>query len=127
MAAITICSDFGAPLKIKLATVSPSICHEVMGPDAGICVPSHLAGLPKCHSVKKLPASTGDTRDRFDPWSGRFPGIGSSTPLHYSCLGIPIEGGAWRTTVYEAAKTQTRLSTHIAGQCLVHQGQCYLS
>ena len=30
MAAITICSDFGAP-KIKSVTVSPSICHEVMG------------------------------------------------------------------------------------------------
>ena len=26
MAAVTICSDFGAP-KIKSATVSPSICH----------------------------------------------------------------------------------------------------
>ena len=32
MAAITICSDFGAP-KIKSDTVSPSICHEVMWPD----------------------------------------------------------------------------------------------
>ena len=31
MAAITICSDFGAP-KIKSDTVSPSIFHEVMGP-----------------------------------------------------------------------------------------------
>ena len=40
MAAITICSDFGAR-KIKSATVStvsPSICHEVMGPDAMILV-----------------------------------------------------------------------------------------
>ena len=40
MAAITICSDFRAP-KIKPATVStvyPSICHEVMGPDAIILV-----------------------------------------------------------------------------------------
>ena len=40
MAAVTICSDFGAK-KIKLATVaivSPSICHEVMGPDAMILV-----------------------------------------------------------------------------------------
>ena len=35
MAAITICSDFGAP-KIESVTVSifsPSICHEVMGPE----------------------------------------------------------------------------------------------
>ena len=36
MAAVTICSDFGAP-KIKsvaVSLVSPSICHEVMEPDA---------------------------------------------------------------------------------------------
>ena len=35
MAAVTIYSDFGAP-KIKsdtVSTVSPSISHEVMGPD----------------------------------------------------------------------------------------------
>ncbi|CAN0346101.1 unnamed protein product [Rangifer tarandus platyrhynchus] len=40
MAAVTIYSDFGAP-KNKLchvSTVSPSICHEVMGPDAMILV-----------------------------------------------------------------------------------------
>ena len=40
MAAVTICSDFGAP-KIKsdtVSTVSPSISHEVMGPDAMITV-----------------------------------------------------------------------------------------
>ena len=39
-AAVTICSDFGSP-KIKSVTVStvvPSICHEVMGPDAMILV-----------------------------------------------------------------------------------------
>ena len=40
MAAVTTCSDFGAP-KIKSVTVSivsPSICHEVMGLDAMILV-----------------------------------------------------------------------------------------
>ena len=41
MVAVTICSDFGAPSKIKsvtVCTVSPSICYEVMGPDAMILV-----------------------------------------------------------------------------------------
>jgi len=38
MAAATICSDFGAPPKIKSATVSPSIYHKVMGLDAMIFV-----------------------------------------------------------------------------------------
>ena len=37
MAAVTICSDFGAP-KIKSTTVSTSICHKVMGPDPRILV-----------------------------------------------------------------------------------------
>ena len=40
MAAVTICSDFGAP-KIKfltVSTVSPSICHALMEPDAMILV-----------------------------------------------------------------------------------------
>ena len=41
MVAVTICSDFGDPKKIKSDTVSivsPSISHEVMGPDAMIFV-----------------------------------------------------------------------------------------
>ena len=40
VAAVTICSDF-EPKKIKsdtVSTVSPSICHEVRGPDAMILV-----------------------------------------------------------------------------------------
>ena len=40
MAEVTICSDFGSP-KIKsdtVSTVSPYICHEMMGPDAMILV-----------------------------------------------------------------------------------------
>ena len=49
MAAVTICSDFGAP-QIKsdtVSTVSPSISHEVMGPDAI----SHLASTKFCLPV----------------------------------------------------------------------------
>ena len=41
MAAVTIYSDFGAPQKIKsdnVSTVSPFICHEVIGLDALIFV-----------------------------------------------------------------------------------------
>ena len=40
MAAVSICSDFGAP-KDKVShyfIVSSSICHKVMGPDAVILV-----------------------------------------------------------------------------------------
>ena len=37
VAAVTVHGDFGAPPKIKsitVSTVSPSICHEVVGRDA---------------------------------------------------------------------------------------------
>ena len=35
MAAVPICSDFGAQEKsVTVSIVSPSICHEVMGLDA---------------------------------------------------------------------------------------------
>ena len=33
MAAITICSDFGAQKSLPVSIVSPSICHEVMESD----------------------------------------------------------------------------------------------
>ena len=40
MATITIRSDFGAQEKksVTASTFSPSVCHEVMGPDAIILV-----------------------------------------------------------------------------------------
>ena len=40
MAAVAIHSDFGAPQKKSdaVSTVSPSVSHEVMGPDAMILV-----------------------------------------------------------------------------------------
>ena len=53
MAAITICSDFGAP-KIKsdtVSTVSPSISHEVMGPDAMIDLIIYLQFI--CYLILK--------------------------------------------------------------------------
>ena len=37
-------------------------------------------------------------------------GEGNGTPLQYSCLEKPMDGGAWRATVHGVAKNQTRLS-----------------
>ena len=44
------------------------------------------------------------------PGSGRFPGEGNGSPLQYSCLGNPMDRGAWQATVHEVAKSQTQLS-----------------
>ena len=37
-------------------------------------------------------------------------GEGNGTPLQYSCLENPMDGGAWRAAVHGVAKGQTRLS-----------------
>ena len=37
-------------------------------------------------------------------------GEGNGTPLQYSCLGNPMEGGAWWATVHGVARSRTRLN-----------------
>ena len=44
------------------------------------------------------------------PGLGRSPGEGNGSPLQYSCLENPMDGGAWWATVHGVAKSQTRLS-----------------
>jgi len=47
--------------------------------------------------VKKLPDNAEDTGSI--PRLGRSPGKGNGNPLHFSCLGIPIDRGAWQAIV----------------------------
>ena len=37
----------------------------------------------------------------------RSSGEGNGNPLQYSCLENPMDGGAWRVTVYRVAKSWT--------------------
>ena len=70
-------------------------------------------GLPGGSVVKNLPASAGDTGSI--PGSGRSPGEGNSNPLQYSCLGNPLDRGAWWATIHRITKSWTWLkwlSTH---------------
>ena len=55
-----------------------------------------------------LRVNTGDAG--LIPGSGESPGEGNDSPLWYSCLGNPMDGGAWWATVHGVAKSQTRLS-----------------
>ena len=41
------------------------------------------------------------------PGSGRSLGEGNGTPLQYSCLENPMDGGAWWATVHGAAESDT--------------------
>ena len=44
------------------------------------------------------------------PGLGRSPGEGNGNPLQYSCLGNPMDRGAWWATVHGVAKSQALLS-----------------
>ena len=37
-------------------------------------------------------------------------GEGNGTPLQYSCLENPMDGGAWKAVVHGVAKSRTRLN-----------------
>ena len=76
--------------KIKFVTVStfsPSICHEVMEPDAMILVFRMLSFEPP-FSLSSFP----------------FPGVGNGNPLQYSCLENSMDRGAWQATVHGVTK-----------------------
>ena len=40
----------------------------------------------------------------------RFVGEGNGTPLQYSCLENPMDGGAWKAALHGVAEGRTRLS-----------------
>ena len=47
---------------------------------------------------------------RVQPLGWEDPGGGRGSPLQYSCLGNPMDGGAWQASVHGVAKSRTRLS-----------------
>ena len=55
--------------------------------------------------VKNLPAMVGDPG--LIPGWGRSPGEGNGNPLQYSCLGNPMDRGAWWATVLGMPKSET--------------------
>ena len=61
--------------------------------------------LDSTHSdsvVKNLPANAGDVSSI--PGLGRSPGERNSNLFKYSCLGNPMDRGAWQATVYWIAE-----------------------
>ena len=118
MAAVTICSDFGAPPKKPdtVSTFSPSISHEVLGPDAMIFVFLMLSFKPtfslysftfikrlfSSSSLSDFPGGSAGKASAYNEGDlGSIPGLerssgeGNGNPLQYSCLGNPVDRGAW--------------------------------
>ena len=44
------------------------------------------------------------------PGLGRSPGEGNGNPLQYSCLGNPMDRGAWQVTVHGITESWTQLN-----------------
>ena len=59
---------------------------------------SEAEGFPGGSVVKNPPANAGDVRSIHG--LGRCPGEGNGNPLQYSCLGNPMDRGAWWATVH---------------------------
>jgi len=62
-------------------------------------------GLPRATNGKE-PTNAEDIRDAGStPALERSPREGNGNPLHYSCLGNPMDRGAWWATVHRVAKS----------------------
>ena len=72
-------------------------------------IPRPLQGeFPGGSVVKNQPANAEDVSSI--PGLGRSPRKGNGNPLQYSCLGNPMDRGAWQAAVHGVAKSWTRLS-----------------
>ena len=75
-----------------------------------MCIWASLVAL-----VKNPPASSGDVGSISG--SGRSPGGGNGNSLQYSCLGNPMDRGAWQATVHGFTKVRFDFSS-VAQSCL---------
>ena len=70
----------------------------------------HILGFPGDSAIKNPLANAGDTRDVGSILgSGRSSGEENGNPLQYSCLGNPMDRGAWR-----AKKSSQRIRHNLA-------------
>ena len=68
-------------------------------------------GFPGSSGVKNPPDNSGDMGSI--PGLGRSPRGGNGNPFQYSCLGNPMDRGAWWSTVHGVAESQTCLSDEL--------------
>ena len=69
-----------------------------------------LLSFPGSPMINNSTVNAGDSEVGSIPGSGRSPGGANGNPLQNSCLGNPMDRGAWQGTVHGVSKSQTRLS-----------------
>ena len=63
--------------------------------------------FPGISDNKESASNAGDSG--WIPGSGMSPGKGNGHPFQYSCLGNPMDRGAWRAIVHGVAKESDRI------------------
>ena len=76
-----------------------------------------LSACPVLWASKSFPGSSDSKESACNsgdlgsvPGLERSPREGNGIPLQYSCLGNPMDGGAWWATAHGISKSQLRLS-----------------
>ena len=63
--------------------------------------------FPLVHDQLNPQPQYGGTGAQLQIQPDPFGGEGNGDPLQYSCLGNPMDGGAWQAAVHGVAKSQT--------------------
>ena len=69
------------------------------------CADQGIWGFPGGSDDEESACSAGDLG--LIPRLGRSPGEGNDNPLQYSCLGNPMDRGAWWPTIHEIRESDT--------------------
>ena len=95
-------------MKLLQGKIKPTWDRRVWGGSGGGILDLLLrkGDFPGGLVVKNLPANAGDLG--LIPGWGRCPGEGNVNPLQYSCLGNPMDRGAWQTTIHGVSKELNR-------------------
>ena len=90
-------------MSIELVVLSN---HLILGCPLGILGVnySHFTVFPGGSDGKASACNVGDLG--LIPGLERSLGEGNGNPLQYSCLGNPMDGGAWQATVHGVTKSQ---------------------
>ena len=67
-------------------------------------------GFPRGSDSKESACNAGDLVSI--PGSGRFSGEGNGNTLQYSCLGNPMDRGAWQATVHGVSESDMTEHVH---------------